>query len=512
MEKSGTFKKNIKATPAEKTAVTANVASNLGKLPPQALDLEEAVLGAMMLEKNAVAEVIDILKPECFYRESHQKIYESIFYLYHQSQPIDILTVRNDLNRRGELDFVGGDSYIVSLTNRVGSAANIEFHSRIILQKYIQRELIRISSETIRDAFDDSIDVFNLLDGAERNLFGVAEGNIKRKYSDMTELVSEVVKNIENAAKMEEGVTGVRTGFTDLDRITSGFQKSDLIIVAARPGMGKTAFVLSLARNAACEFKHPVAFFSLEMSSVQLVNRLISSETEIPSDKLRKGQLAAHDWEQLNSKIRKLEDAPIFIDDSPAISIFELRAKCRRLKATKNIELIIVDYLQLMTTGENQRGFGNREQEISSISRALKGIAKELDVPIIALSQLSRNVESRGGVKRPQLSDLRESGAIEQDADMVMFIYRPEYYNITQDEDGNSTLGMAEVSIAKHRNGALRDVQLRFIDRLAKFDNYTAHEFIEEAYTITPNEDVITEPKRKTKQSKMNDMDEEPPF
>ncbi|MEI6816624.1 MAG: replicative DNA helicase [Bacteroidota bacterium] len=505
MEKTGKFKKNLKATPAEKTAVTANVASNLGKLPPQALDLEEAVLGALMLEKNAVAEVIDILKPECFYKEANQHIFESIFQLFHHLQPVDILTVRNDLQRKGELENVGGDAYIFSLTNRVGSAANIEFHARIILQKYIQRELIRISSETIRDAFDDSIDVFNLLDGAERNLFNVAEGNIKRKVSDMPQLVQQVIENIEKAAKQEEGVTGVRSGFTDLDRITSGWQKSDLIIVAARPGMGKTAFVMSLARNAAVEFKHGVAFFSLEMSSVQLVNRLISSETEIPSDKLRKGQLDAHEWEQLNSKIRKLEDAPIFIDDTPALSIFELRTKCRRLKHQKNIDLIIVDYLQLMTTGENSRG-GNREQEISSISRALKGIAKELDVPIIALSQLSRNVESRGGNKRPQLSDLRESGAIEQDADMVMFIYRPEYYNITQDEDGNSTLGTAELIISKHRNGALSDVHLRFIDRLAKFDNLVSHDFIEEAFdTIQPNQNV-DRPKSKIRGSKMNDM------
>jgi replicative DNA helicase len=511
MEKTGNFKKNTKATPAEKTAVTANVASNLGKLPPQALDLEEAVLGALMLEKNAISEVVDILKPECFYKEAHQKIYTSIHQLFHALQPVDILTVRNDLHKKGELEEVGGDSYIVSLTNRVGSAANIEFHSRIILQKYIQRELIRISSETIRDAFDDSIDVFNLLDGAERNLFGVAEGNIKRKYSDMTDLIRESIQNMEKAAKQEEGVTGVRTGFTDLDRVTSGWQKSDLIIVAARPGMGKTSFCLSLARNSAVEFKHAVAFFSLEMSSIQLVNRLIAGETEIPSDKLRKGQLTNAEWDHLNNKIIKLEDAPIYIDDTPALSIFELRAKCRRLKTTKNIELIIIDYLQLMTTGEGVRG-GNREQEISTISRALKSIAKELDVPIIALSQLSRNVESRGGIKKPQLSDLRDSGAIEQDADMVLFIYRPEYYNITQDEDGNSTLGMAEINIAKHRNGALKDIQLRFIDRLAKFENLTSHEFIEEAYdTIIPNENAIA-PSRITRKSKMNDMDEEPPF
>ncbi len=511
MEKAGNFKKNTKATPAEKTAVTANVASNLGKLPPQAMDLEEAVLGALMLEKNAITEVVDILKPECFYKEANQKIYTSIHHLYHTMQPVDILTVRNDLHRKGELEEVGGDSYIVSLTNRVGSAANIEFHARIVLQKYIQRELIRISSETIRDAFDDSIDVFNLLDSAERNLFDIAEGNIKKKFSEISDLIRESIKSMEEAAQQEEGVTGVRTGFTDLDRVTGGWQKSDLIIVAARPGMGKTALVMSMARNAAVDFKHPVAFFSLEMSSIQLVNRLIAGETEIPSDKLKKGHLTSAEWDHLNSKIINIEDAPIYIDDTPAISIFELRAKARRLKTNKKIELIIIDYLQLMTLGESVRG-GNREQEISTISRALKSIAKELDIPIIALSQLSRSVETRGGVKKPQLSDLRDSGAIEQDADLVMFIYRPEYYGHDKDEQGNSTLGLAELDIAKHRNGATQNVQMKFIGRLAKFENLNSHEFIEEAYdTIIPNENVAA-PSRITRKSKMNDMEEEPPF
>lgn len=438
-----------------------------GKLVPQAVELEEAVLGALMLDRDAVNDVIDVLRAESFYKESHQKIFEAIQALFQNSEPIDILTVTQELRKRAELDFVGGPQFISQLTNRVASAANVEFHGRIISQKHILRELIRISTETIRDAYEETTDVFDLLDRTEQNLFGVAEGNIRRSFDSIENLIHEAVQNIEDAASKGSGITGIETGFAELDKMTAGFQPSDMIILAARPGMGKTAFVLSMARNTAVEFNRPVAVFSLEMSSIQLVNRLIASESELAADKLKRGKLEKFEWEQLHAKIGRLSEAPLFIDDTPALSVFELRAKCRRLKQQHDISMIIIDYLQLMTVGGD--GKGNREQEISTISRSIKSIAKELNVPIIALSQLNRSVETRTGEKRPQLSDLRESGAIEQDADMVTFIYRPEYYGITENEEGIPTTGMAELIIAKHRNGALGTVYLKFQSNLAKF-------------------------------------------
>jgi replicative DNA helicase len=358
------------------------------------------------------------------------------------------------------------------LTNQVASAANIEAHARVISQKYIQRELIRISGKIIQDAYEETTDVFDLLDEAEANLFGVAEGNIRKNYDKMSQLIKLALDEIDKARENKTGVTGVPSGFTALDKVTNGWQRSDMIVIAARPAMGKTAFVLSMARNMAVDFKQPVAIFSLEMSSLQLVQRLISSETEIEADKLRRGQLAEHELHQLHQRISRITDAPLFIDDTPALSVFELRAKCRRLKAQHGIQMIIIDYLQLMSVGgSDSKGSGNREQEISTISRSIKQIAKELDVPVIALSQLSRQVETRAGDKRPVLSDLRESGAIEQDADIVGFIYRPEYYGITADANGNSTAGLAQILIAKHRNGAVTDVDLEFKGHLAKFTN-----------------------------------------
>ncbi len=447
-----------------------------GRVPPQAADLEEAVLGAMMLEQNALTNVVDILKPNVFYKEAHQKIFGAIFDLFSNSEPVDILTVTQELQKRGELDVVGGSYYISQLTNRVASAANVEYHTRIILEKYLQRELIRISSEIIRDSYEDSMDVFDILDKAEKELFAVSENNLRRSYEDMPSLVKEAVKQIELARSHDSHISGVPSGFTALDRVTAGWQKSDLIILAARPGMGKTSFVLSMARNMTVDFKKPVAMFSLEMTGVQLVTRLIASETQLRSDNLRRGDLKDYEWEQLNARINALTGASLFIDDTPALTIFELRAKCRRLKARHDIELIIVDYLQLMSAS-NDNNRGNREQEISNISRSMKSLAKELNVPIIAISQLSRAVETRGGSKRPILSDLRESGAIEQDADMVLFIYRPEYYKLMEDEEGNSTEGLAELIIAKHRNGALEDIPLRFIANFAKFTDYDSSEF-----------------------------------
>jgi replicative DNA helicase len=495
--------------PAAKNIATNTISHQLGKLPPQAVDIEEAVLGALMLEKDALSAVIDVLRPECFYKDAHQMIFQAIHNLFHKAEPIDILTVTHALKKSGELEIVGGAYYITQLTSRIASAANIEYHARIILQKYIQRELIRISGETIKDAYEDTEDVLQLLDKAEKNLFEIAEGNIRRNFEDMQSLISKAIKEIEIASNQTSGITGIPSGFTELDRVTAGWQKSDLIIIAARPGMGKTAFVLSMARNAAVQFKRPVAFFSLEMSSIQLVNRLIASESEITSEKIRKGQLANHEWEQLNAKIKPLTEAPLYIDDTPALSVFELRAKCRRLVAEKKVSMIIIDYLQLMVAGTDTRS-GNREQEISTISRSLKAIAKELSVPIIALSQLSRAVETRGGSsKRPQLSDLRESGAIEQDADLVMFIYRPEYYGLSEDENAQSTQGIAEVNVAKNRNGALKTVTLKFVGHLTKFTDLDSYELVDDSMTLSPR---TLEPDRVTRRSKINDMEDEPPF
>ncbi len=444
-----------------------NLNVEFGKLPPQAVDLEEAVLGAIMLEKDAVLSVLDILKPESFYKDAHQKIYKAILNLSMAEKAIDILTVTEELKKQQELEEVGGPLYITQLTSKVASAAHLEFHARIIQQKYIQRELIRVSTDIQKKAFDETMDVDDLLDQAEADLFNIAEGNIKKETAKINVLIKDAIHQIEEAAKREDHLSGVPSGFTKLDRLTSGWQRSDLIIVAARPPMGKTAFALTMARNIAVEHKRPIAFFSLEMSSIQLVNRLIVSETELPSDRIRNGRLEEYEWKQLEYKISSLVEAPIYIDDTPAISIFELRAKCRRLKVQHNIEAVFVDYLQLMSgTGDNR---GSREQEVSNISRSLKSIAKELDIPVIALSQLNRSVELRSGNKRPQLSDLRESGAIEQDADLVIFIHRPEKYDIYEDEQGNSLVGLAEIVLAKHRNGPIGDVQLKFKDESAKF-------------------------------------------
>ncbi len=456
---------------ARKSPSRSNINRNLdldyGKLPPQAVELEEAVLGAVMLEKDAVLTVLDILQPESFYKDEHQKIYKAIADLSANEKAIDILTVTEELKRKNQLEEAGGAHYITRLSGTVASAAHLEFHARILQQKFIQREMIRVSTEIQKRAYDDSIDVDELIDFSENELFQVAEGNIKKETSQLNVLIRDAIHEIEEASKRKDKLSGTPSGFTKLDRITSGWQRSDLIIIAARPSMGKTAFVVSMARNMAVEHNRPVAFFSLEMSGLQLVNRMIVSETELPSDRIRNGNLEDYEWKQLEYKIKSLEEAPIFIDDSPAISIFELRAKCRRLKVQHDIQAIIVDYLQLMTGTEDIKG--SREQEVSNISRSLKAIAKELDVPVIALSQLNRSVELRSGNKRPQLSDLRESGAIEQDADLVLFIHRPEKYNIFEDEEGRSMIGLAEIIVAKHRNGPVGEIQLRFRDEFAKF-------------------------------------------
>jgi len=475
----------------------ANDLSNyvFDKLQPQATDIEKAVLGGMLLDKDAVTIVIDILKPRSFYLEPHQKIFRCIQDLFNNSKPIDLLTVTDQLRKSGTLSEVGGPFFISQLTNQVGSTVNVEHHARIVAEKYILRELIRTSNEVIKDAYEDTTDVFQLLDKTEQNIFEITDQNVSRSFEKMGSLVNRAIKNIEDIGKRKKGIVGVPSGFAALDKITSGWQKTDLIIIAARPAMGKTAFTLALGRNAAVDYNMPVAVFSLEMSALQLVNRLMSGESELPAETLKKGKLAEHEWQQLNTKVENLSAAPIFIDDTPGINIFELRAKCRRLKMQYDIQMIIIDYLQLMS-GSAEKKNTNREQEISAISRALKGIAKELNVPVIALSQLSRAVETRGGDKKPMLSDLRESGAIEQDADMVMFLYRPEYYGFDQDEQGNPTQGIAEVIIAKHRNGALGTIKTRFVSNFAKFVEFDGFQMVDGYIAVN---DIIT------KDSKMNE-------
>lgn len=594
-----------------------------GKVPPQAIPLEEAVLGALLIDKDALTSVLDILQPESFYIDAHQLIFRAMLRLFERSQPIDLLTVTEELKKTAHLEAIGGPYYLVELTNKVASSANIEYHGRLIAQKFIQRELIRVSNDIIKNAYEDTTDVFDLLDDAEQGLFSIAEKNMSRSYDTMSSLAAKTLKQMEELKGKEDGLTGVPTGFIDLDRLTSGWQPSDLIIMAARPGMGKTSLVLSIAKNASLDYQKGVAVFSLEMASIQLAQRMISMESEVPLHKMRNGQLDEDEWKRLKEAIERISDAPVYIDDTPGINIFELRAKCRRMKLQYDIQLIIIDYLQLMSGGGEGSKGGNREQEVSAISRALKGLAKELNVPVIALSQLSRAVETRGGSKRPQLSDLRESGcltgdailqdahsgrfytiqelaerkiqeplwvvsmsedyklkpfklvkafssgqkqvfelhtrtgriikasanhpflklegwkalgdlavgdkiavpilqneadipseimwdeiisitplgieevydatveeshnfvandiivhnSIEQDADMVTFIYRPEYYQILEDEQGQSLKGIAEIIIAKNRHGAQDTVRLKFTGEFARFSNLDDPDF-----------------------------------
>ncbi len=439
-----------------------------GTVPPQAIELEQAVLGALMLEKDAIVDVQEYVRPETFYLEEHRTIFKAIQALSFEMKAVDLYTVTERLKAQKELQQVGGAAYLAELTQKVASAAHIEFHAKIIAQKYVQRELIRSATEIERRSYDDEVDVTELIGFAEQEIFKVSEGNVKRSVQSAQDILRKALAQIEEASKTAGEYNGVRSGFTDIDAVTLGWQPSDLIIIAARPSMGKTAFVLTMARNMAVELKTPVAFFSLEMSSVQLMNRLIVAETQLNSKDLRTGNLTPAQWTHLEKQTVELGRSPLYIDDTPALSVYEFRSKARRLKTQYDIQLIIIDYLQLMTAASPETR-GNREQEVSLISRTLKAIAKELNVPIIALSQLSRNVENRGGSKRPQLSDLRESGAIEQDADVVAFIHRPEYYGLTTDENNMPTAGMAEIIIAKHRNGEVTDVPLRFIKEQAKF-------------------------------------------
>ena len=445
--------------------------NDYGRIQPQAPELEEAVLGALMIEKDAYSLVSEILRPESFYERRHQLIYSAIVDLAVNQKPVDILTVKEQLSKRGDLEEVGGPFYITQLSSKVASSAHIEYHARIIAQKSLARELITFTSNIQSKAFDETLDVDDLMQEAEGKLFEISQQIMKKDYTQINPVIDEAYKLIQKAAARTDGLSGLESGFTKLDKMTSGWQNSDLIIIAARPAMGKTAFVLSMAKNIAVDFRNPVALFSLEMSNVQLVNRLISNVCEIESGKIKSGQLAGHEWQQLDYKLKNLLDAPLYVDDTPSLSVFELRTKARRLVREHGVKIIIIDYLQLMNA--SGMSFGSRQEEVSTISRSLKGLAKELNIPIIALSQLNRGVENREGEegKRPQLSDLRESGAIEQDADMVCFIHRPEYYKIYTSADGSDLRGMAEIIIAKHRNGAVGDVRLRFIGQYTRFQN-----------------------------------------
>lgn len=454
-----------------------------GKIPPQARDLEEAVLGAILIEKDAISYVSDILKPESFYVDAHATIFKAIQSLFARSQPIDLLTVAEELRKNAQLENIGGAYYLSELTNKIGSSANVEFHARIIIQKFIQRELIRISNDIIRDAYEDTTDVFDLLDNAEKRIYEITDKNLRNSTQGIGQLVSKSVMQIDDLLSRADGILedSVPSGYLELDKLTSGWKATDLVIIAARPSMGKTAFVLNIARNAAVDFNMPVAIFSLEMGGVQLAKRLISMETEIDAQKVTNGKMSEEEFAVLRDKVERLSQAPIYINDQPAINVYELRAQCRRLQNAHGIKMVIIDYLQLMSGG-GDRGM-NREQEISNISRSLKGLAKELNIPVIALSQLSREVEKRGGDKKPQLSDLRESGSIEQDADMVMFLYRPEYYNMMENKDGESLKGIAEIIIAKHRNGPTGSVPLRFHKNFGRF--YDATSMYEEMQAIS---------------------------
>ena len=474
----------------KKNAVSVNaVGLELGKVPPQAIDVEEAVLGTLMIEPNKVADVLDVLIPECFYKETNRKIFEVIRTLSLNHNPVDIYTVSNELSKNGDLDLIGGPFYLSQLTSKIGSAAHLEYHIKILLQKYIQRELISISTQVQKDSFDDSIQVDDLLDSAQQKLFLLAEKNMKRDSQPVSTILKETVEEIEQNQERTDGLSGISSGYTGIDAYTLGWQPSDLIIVAARPAMGKTAFVLTMARNMSVDLGIPVAFFSLEMSSKQLVKRLLVSETGLSSEKIRGGKkLENYELIQMHERIKNLAAAPLYIDETPSLSIFEFRSKARQLVHNAGVKLIIVDYLQLMTGPPEFRGM--REQEVSNISRSLKAIAKELDVPIIALSQLSRAVETRGGAKRPQLSDLRDSGAIEQDADIVLFIHRPEYYSDTEEDIENK--GLAEIIIAKHRNGSTGVVKMKFRASEARFldENDTDYSM---PYTMTSNGNVVLE-------------------
>nr|WP_287887509.1 replicative DNA helicase [Prevotella sp.] len=446
---------------------------NFAHVQPQAVEIERVVLGALMVDSDAFSVVSELLKPETFYEPRHQKIYEAIRNMNMDERPVDIMTLNDELSKMGEIDKVGGVDYLMEISSQVASAAHVESHARILAEKYMQRQLIHFAGDIETKAYDSSVDVDELMQQAEGSLFQISQNNMKQDFTQVAPVVKNAVEILQRAASNKGGLTGIPTGYVGMDEITSGWQASDLVIIAGRPAMGKTSFALSIAKNVAVDYGVPIGFFSLEMNNVQLVNRLISNVCEVSGRKILNGQLDPSDWERLDKRIGRLTNAPIYVDDTPGLSVFELRTKARRLVREKGVKIIMIDYLQLMNA--NGMKFGSRQEEVSTISRSLKGLAKELNIPVLALSQLSRNVENREGLegKRPQLSDLRESGAIEQDADMVLFVHRPEYYHIYQDEKGNDLHGMAQIIIAKHRKGSTGDVLLNFRGEFTRFQDPT---------------------------------------
>ena len=452
---------------------TSPIDPNFAHVQPQAVEIERVVLGALMVDSDAFSVVSELLKPETFYEPRHQKIYEAIRNMNMDERPVDIMTLNDELSKMGEIDKVGGVDYLMEISSQVASAAHVESHARILAEKYMQRQLIHFAGDIETKAYDSSVDVDELMQQAEGSLFQISQNNMKQDFTQVAPVVKNAVEILQRAASNKGGLTGIPTGYVGMDEITSGWQASDLVIIAGRPAMGKTSFALSIAKNEAVDYGVPIGFFSLEMNNVQLVNRLISNVCEVSGRKILNGQLDPSDWERLDKRIGRLTDAPIYVDDTPGLSVFELRTKARRLVREKGVKIIMIDYLQLMNA--NGMKFGSRQEEVSTISRSLKGLAKELNIPVLALSQLSRNVENREGLegKRPQLSDLRESGAIEQDADMVLFVHRPEYYHIYQDEKGNDLHGMAQIIIAKHRKGSTGDVLLNFRGEFTRFQDPT---------------------------------------
>ena len=504
-EKKSNSAKSTRRRPA------APIDTSFGHLQPQALDIEKVVLGALMIDSDAFTVVSEMIRPETFYDPRHQKIYGAIQALNLHEKPVDIMTVAEELKRSGELEEVGGPAYIVELSSHVASSAHIEYHGRILAQKFLARQLIQFASMIETEAFDETIDVDELMQRAEGSLFELSQKNMAQEYTQIDPIMKQAHELLQKAAHNQEngGLTGISTGFTQLDKITAGWQPSDLVIIAGRPAMGKTSFALSLAKNIAIDSRVPVAFFSLEMNNVQLVNRLLSNVCSISGSKILSGQLDPSDWERFDNNIRKMEGAPIYVDDTPGLSVFELRTKARRLVREHGIKVLMVDYLQLMNA--NGMRFSSRQEEVSTISRSLKGLAKELNIPVLALSQLNRTVEQRDGIegKRPQLSDLRESGAIEQDADLVLFVHRPEYYRIFQDEKGNDLHGKAQIIIAKHRKGATDDVLLSFRGEYTRFANPDEDSFMPAGLPNDFGGEIIG--------SKMNDdplppPDDRPPF
>jgi replicative DNA helicase len=475
-------------------AKTKNNIDNLNKLipadikPPAAVDIEAAVLGAMLIEKEAVPKAIELLNSDSFYLKEHRLIFDAMVSLFESGEPIDTVTLYEELKKREKAEEVGGAVYLSKLSQNISSAANIEFHAKIILEKEILRGLITSSHEIARAAYEGTEDAFDILDTAESKIFEITEKHLKKTFTSMDRAVRDALEYIEAIHSNTKQKFSVPTGFYELDELLGGFQKSDLIIIAARPSMGKTALALTLARNAAVDHKIPVGIFSLEMATIQLIIRMLCAEGRLNAHLVRTGKLPSEEGVKLSKNAHRLIESPLYIDDTPAQSVLEIRAKARRLKAEKNIGMIVIDYLQLMQGPANAE---SREREISHISRSLKSLAKELNIPVIALAQLNRAVEARQD-KRPQLSDLRESGSIEQDADVVVFLNRPEFYGIkTFADDGSSTEGVAEVIIGKQRNGPTGEIRLAFVKEYARFENLAHARQIEEYSIIPTSEDII---------------------